>query len=77
MLCGRLAKGRQNEASYRPPWDDDNGYTGHVVTWLYEPGGNGDTGAVLPMLGELVVMVNWVSGWEEDHVIAVTEGHEL
>jgi hypothetical protein len=29
------------------------------------------------MLGELVVMVNWVSGWEEDHVIAVTEGHEL
>jgi hypothetical protein len=30
-----------------------------------------------PMLGELVVMVSWVSGREEDHVIAIAEGHEL
>jgi hypothetical protein len=30
-----------------------------------------------PTLGELVVVVGWVSGWEEDHVIAVAEGHEL
>jgi hypothetical protein len=29
------------------------------------------------MLGELKVMVGWVSGWEEDHVIAVAEGYEL
>jgi hypothetical protein len=29
------------------------------------------------MLGEPVVVVGWVSGWEEDHVIVVTEGHEL
>jgi hypothetical protein len=28
-------------------------------------------------LGELIVMVDWVSGWEEDHVIVVAEGHEL
>jgi hypothetical protein len=30
-----------------------------------------------PMLGEPIVMVGWVFGWEEDHVIAVAEGHEL
>jgi hypothetical protein len=30
-----------------------------------------------PTLGELIVMVGWVSGWEEDHIIAVAEGHEL
>jgi hypothetical protein len=28
-------------------------------------------------LGELVVMVGWVPGREEDHVIAVAKGHEL
>jgi hypothetical protein len=30
-----------------------------------------------PALGELIVVVGWVSRWEEDHVIAVAEGHEL
>jgi hypothetical protein len=30
-----------------------------------------------PALGELIVVVGWVSGWEEDHVIAVAKGHEL
>jgi hypothetical protein len=30
-----------------------------------------------PRLGELVVMVSWVFGREEDHVIAVAKGHEL
>jgi hypothetical protein len=30
-----------------------------------------------PMPGELVVMVSWVSGLEEDHVIAVAKRHEL
>jgi hypothetical protein len=30
-----------------------------------------------PRMGELVVMVGWVSGQEEDHVIAVAKGHEL
>jgi hypothetical protein len=30
-----------------------------------------------PWLGELVVAFGWVSRWEEDHVIAVAERHEL
>jgi hypothetical protein len=30
-----------------------------------------------PRLGEIVVMVGWVSGREEDHVVAVAKGHEL
>jgi hypothetical protein len=30
-----------------------------------------------PWLGELMVTVGWVSGREEDHVIAVAERHEL
>jgi hypothetical protein len=30
-----------------------------------------------PMLGEFVVMVSWVSRWEEDHVIAIAKRHEL
>jgi hypothetical protein len=30
-----------------------------------------------PTLEEIVVAVNWVSGQEEDHVIAVAKGHEL
>jgi hypothetical protein len=30
-----------------------------------------------PRLGELVVTVHWVSGREEDHVIAIAEGHGL
>jgi hypothetical protein len=30
-----------------------------------------------PTLGELVVMVSWVSGQEEDHVVAVAKRHEL
>jgi hypothetical protein len=30
-----------------------------------------------PRLGELVVVVGWVSGREEDHVIAIAKGHEL
>jgi hypothetical protein len=30
-----------------------------------------------PVLGELIVMVGLVSGWEEDHAIAVTKRYEL
>jgi hypothetical protein len=30
-----------------------------------------------PWLGELVIAVSWVSGQEEDHVIAIAERHEL
>jgi hypothetical protein len=30
-----------------------------------------------PRLGELVVVVGWVPGQEEDHVVAVAKGHEL
>jgi hypothetical protein len=30
-----------------------------------------------PRLGELVVVVGWVSGREEDHVIAIAKRHEL
>jgi hypothetical protein len=30
-----------------------------------------------PRLGELVVAVGWVPGWEEDHVIAMAKRHEL
>jgi hypothetical protein len=30
-----------------------------------------------PELGELVVMVGWVSRWEENHVVAIAKGHEL
>jgi hypothetical protein len=30
-----------------------------------------------PRLGELMVVVDWVSRWEEDHVVAVAKGHEL
>jgi hypothetical protein len=30
-----------------------------------------------PAMGELVVVVSWVSGREEDHVIAVAKRHEL
>jgi hypothetical protein len=30
-----------------------------------------------PRLGELVVMVSWVPGQKEDHVVAVGKGHEL
>jgi hypothetical protein len=30
-----------------------------------------------PTLGELIVVVGRVSRWEEDHVIAIAEGHEL
>jgi hypothetical protein len=30
-----------------------------------------------PRLGELVVTVGWMPGWEEDHVIAMAKGHEL
>jgi hypothetical protein len=46
------------------------------------PGYTSPVGMVIPAqcsptLGELIVMVGWVSGWEEDHVIAVAEGHEL
>jgi hypothetical protein len=30
-----------------------------------------------PGLGELMVVVSWVPGREEDHVVAVAQGHEL
>jgi hypothetical protein len=30
-----------------------------------------------PRLGEPVVVVGWVSRWEEGHVIAAAKGHEL
>jgi hypothetical protein len=30
-----------------------------------------------PRLEELVVVADWVSGREEDHVVAVAKGHEL
>jgi hypothetical protein len=30
-----------------------------------------------PNLGELMVMVSRVPGWEEDHVVAIAKGHEL
>jgi hypothetical protein len=30
-----------------------------------------------PRLGELVVVVGWVPGREEDHVVAVAKGHKL
>jgi hypothetical protein len=30
-----------------------------------------------PRLGELMVMVSWVPGREEDHVVAIAKGHEL
>jgi hypothetical protein len=46
------------------------------------PGCTSSTGTVIPAqcslaLGELIVVVRWVPGWEEDHVLAVAEGHEL
>jgi hypothetical protein len=46
------------------------------------PGCTSPAGLVIPtqrspMLEELIVVVGWESGWEEDHVIAVAEGHEL
>jgi hypothetical protein len=46
------------------------------------PGCSSPAGTVIPAqrsptLGELIVAIRWVSGWEEDHVIAVVEGHEL
>jgi hypothetical protein len=46
------------------------------------PGYTSLTGMVIPVqrspvLGELVVTVSWMSGREEDHVIAVAEGHKL
>jgi cell division inhibitor SulA len=46
------------------------------------PGYTSPVGTVIPaqrslMLGELIVVVGWVSKWEEDHDIAITEGHEL
>jgi hypothetical protein len=46
------------------------------------PGCTSPAGTVIPAqhspaLGELVVVVSWVSEREEDHVIAVAEGHEL
>jgi hypothetical protein len=30
-----------------------------------------------PRLGELVVVIGWVPGWEEDHVVAVAKRHEF
>jgi hypothetical protein len=30
-----------------------------------------------PRLGELMVAVGWVSGREEDHVVAIAKRHEL
>jgi hypothetical protein len=49
---------------------------------MLSPGYTSPAGTVIPAqrsptLGELVVMVGWVSGWEEDHVVAVAKGHEL
>jgi hypothetical protein len=49
---------------------------------MLSPGCTSPTGTVILAqrsltLGELIVVVGWVSGWEEDHVIAVAEGHEL
>jgi hypothetical protein len=46
------------------------------------PGCSSSAGTVIPAqrspaLGELVVMVSWVSGREDDHVIAVAKRHEL
>jgi hypothetical protein len=46
------------------------------------PGCTSPTRTVVPAqrslgLGELVVMVGWVSRREEDHVKAVAKGHEL
>jgi hypothetical protein len=46
------------------------------------PGCTSPAGMVIPAqhslaLGELIVVVRWVPGWEEDHVIAVAVGHEL
>jgi hypothetical protein len=46
------------------------------------PGRSSPVGTVIlaqrsPMLGELVVMVHWVSGREEDHVVVIAERHEL
>jgi hypothetical protein len=46
------------------------------------PGGTCLTRATVPVqrsprLGELMVAVGWVSGREEDHVVAVAKRHEL
>jgi hypothetical protein len=41
------------------------------------PDESDDTGAMLPRLGELVVPVGRVPGWEEDHVVAMAKRHEL
>jgi hypothetical protein len=46
------------------------------------PGRSSPAGTVIlaqrfPTLGEFVVMVSWVSGWKEDHVVAVAKRHEL
>jgi hypothetical protein len=30
-----------------------------------------------PRLGELVILVGWVPGQEEDHIIAIAKRHEL
>jgi hypothetical protein len=49
---------------------------------MSSPGYTSSAGMVVlaqrsPKLGELVVMVGWVSGQEKDHVIAIAKGHEL
>jgi hypothetical protein len=44
-----LAEGHQNGALYRPPRDnDDDGYAGYAIAWLFEPDENGDVGTALP-----------------------------
>jgi hypothetical protein len=53
-----------------------------VVLGLPSPGDACLTRATIPVqrsprLGELVVTIGQVPGWEEDHVIAVAKGHEL
>jgi hypothetical protein len=30
-----------------------------------------------PRLGELVILIGRVPGWEEDHIVAITKRHEL
>jgi hypothetical protein len=53
-----------------------------VMSGMLSPGCSSPAGMVIPArrspaLGELVVIVSWVSGREEDHVVAVAQRHEL
>jgi hypothetical protein len=53
-----------------------------VALGMSSPGGTCLTRATVlaqrsPRLGELMVTVGWVPGWEEDHVVAVAKRHEL